>query len=240
MRVAVVVILVFLPGMLSAGAWPREAGHGFLSLSYEYTTWQDSFTDERLQQTEGEVETFAYTAFYGEYGLTNRLTFGVDLGEEDTPYTRTDVIFLRYAVGPLDWRHRFAVEMGVGRREISTFGLMRGDREQILRPGLAWGYGFDTPLGPGWAGLDLKAELRQTTDEDAYKADFTIGLNPEGPWLTFLQVQTNDYPNAPVSVRLAPSVVREITSWLALETAVLFDVHGNERMGVKAGIWVQF
>lgn len=229
-----------VPALADAGAWPREQGSGFVSVSYEYTTWQDMMSEDRLIETEGEIETFGYMALYAEYGITDRLTAGIDTGREEAPYTWSGVAFLRAGLGPAHWRNRFAAEFGLGQREIPNYGLDQGDRETIFRPGVSWGYGFDTRLGRGWTGLDLKSETRQTTGGTAYKADFTLGLDPDGPWLGFVQLQGSDYPGAGPALRVVPTLVRRITPWLAIESALLWDAYGNERMGVRAGLWLEF
>ncbi|QDY68824.1 hypothetical protein [Qingshengfaniella alkalisoli] len=232
--------LIALPFIASAGAWPRGAGHAFLSVAYEGTARKDALDQDRLQETEGEVETFSYSAIYGEFGVSDRVTLGIDIGTEGERFTQSNIVFASVSVGPADWRHQFALELGVGNREIPTFGLQRGETETVFRPGLSWGYGFDSRVGPGWAALDLRQEIRQTTDETALKADLTVGVTPDDKWQYFVQFQGNHYPHEDPKLRIVPTAVRHYTDWLALESALLVETHGGNQLGARIGLWFTF
>ncbi len=240
MRLFIVILLWIAPGIAVAGAWPREPGGVFAAISRETTVARNAFSEEEMVANGGRIDAAHYSALYAEVGLTRRLTFGLDLGEADTENSRTNIVFLRAALSPPEWRHALAAELGIGNRKIATFGRYRGTTETLLRPGISWGYGFESRAGPGWINLDLKAELRQTTKEAAYKADLTIGVAPNDLWLAYIQFQGSDYPGADPALRLAPTLVRKVRPWLSLETALLLDVEGGDRMGVKVGVWFEF
>ena len=60
-----------------AGAWPQETGHAFLSLSYEVAVPRGELaggSGDPAPEFEG------YRTLYFEYGLTPRLTAGLDFG----------------------------------------------------------------------------------------------------------------------------------------------------------------
>lgn len=232
----------------TAGAWPRGKGNGFVSVAYEYTTTRDGAQELVLDSGLIEPESFGFTSIYGEYGITDRVTLGLDIGEEDAPDTRQMIFFATLGLSPPDWRHQFAVEFGVGQREFppdaddaaNIKDLREGGTEQVLRPGVSWGYGFQTPWGGGWATLDLRHEIRRERDETVTKADLTIGLAPNDTSLIYLQTQYSDYPQAPQNIRLVPTYVYKFGPGFALESALLYDAEGGDRVGLRAGLWWEF
>ena len=66
-----------LPATAAASAWPQEKGSGFASAAVHLSWPQDIRT---WQSTD---PTGRYDALYFEYGLTDRLTAGLDLGRRD-------------------------------------------------------------------------------------------------------------------------------------------------------------
>ena len=66
--------LAGLAGHASAGAWPREEGSLFVS-SLARLSWPQDTTTWTSYEPTGE-----YYTLYVEYGLTERLTVGLDLG----------------------------------------------------------------------------------------------------------------------------------------------------------------
>lgn len=220
------------PGAAQAGAWPREAGTGFASLSQ----WQ------------GAATTDGYTAVYMEYGLTRRLTLGIDAGRSVSGNSKT-VLFLRMPVlrilgGPV------AAELG--------YGQIGGQR--VLRPGLSWGRSFTWPRWQGWVALDSRLELgldRHKLDE---KTDITLGLTPRSPdgqsadWTVMLQIQTGVVdireqlfllqtegirPGASF-LRIVPSVTYRLREGLQLEIGYFHALDETGARGVKLALWSHF
>jgi hypothetical protein len=220
------------PGISLAGSWPREAGTGFASLSQ----WQGLGTSD------------GYTALFLEYGLTRRLTLGIDTGRSVSGDGKA-VMFLRVPVlrllgGPV------AAEIG--------YGEIGGQR--VLRPGLSWGRSFTRPRWQGWVAVDSRVELgldRSRLDE---KTDITFGLTPRRPdgqtadWTVMLQVQTGVVdireqlfllqtegiqPGASF-VRLVPSVTYRLREGLDLEIGYFRALDGTGAQGIKLGLWSSF
>jgi len=186
-----------------------------------------------------------------------RLT-GQQLGlsaEEVAAYDATDrrvetwsgVAFLRYAIGPLDARHRWAAQLGVGRRSYEEpsdiFGLEEMREETIVRPLAAYGYGFAVERVAGWVSVEGSLELRTRTAGTPAKLDATLGLKqPEGDGrLSYLfQVQSGDYPGTAPYVRLVPGVVTKIWRGVSLETSVIYGIEGDDSVGAKVAIWIDW
>lgn len=240
--------LLAIPAVAAAGAWPRGQGNGFVSAAYEYTVSEDGAMELVIDSGLVETDTSGFFSLFAEIGLTDRITFGLDTGQEDAPDTRQVIFFGTLALSPSNWRHQFAIEFGIGEREFpadpddfATLKELRdGGKERVLRPGISWGYGFSTKWGGGWAALDLRQEHRQERDEIVDKADLTIGLAPNDKDLFFLQTQYSNYPLADPTIRLVPTYVRKFGAGFALETALLYDAWGGDRVGLRTGLWWEF
>jgi hypothetical protein len=223
-------VFLFAAAQASAGAWPREEGSTFLSLSYTVTTGART-----LLAAMQDIR--SYGSVYAEYGLTPRLTVGLDagygMGEDEK--VGTALAFARLPVWTSAEGQRLAAELG--------FGLLDDDsdgRQLRIRPGLAWGRGFESRRGAGWLGLDAWAELRLPSQDVALKADATAGLKPNDDWMLIAQVQAGRYPDDGPLVRLAPSVVRRLGERTHVQLSLIGSVVGDDAMGVKLAAWFSF
>lgn len=235
LRSAAAVALAFaLPAAAEAGAWPRGRGETFLSfgqqLSTGATTLLGAATDIR-----------SWSSVYAEYGLTDRLTVGLDagLGQGEDQRVEAVLVFARLPV----WspgEHRVAVDFGLG-----TVAETDAERQTRLRLGVAWGRGIAEGSpgwldGGGWLGVESSAELREPAGEVAVKADFTAGWKPNDRWMVIAQVQTGYYPDAGGIVRLAPSVVRRLSVRSQLQLGATAEVVGEPALGLSGAVWFSF
>lgn len=159
--------------------------------------------------------------------------------------TWSRVAFLRAAIGPLDARHRFAVQLGIGQRSYEDpgpfFGREEMRQEAILRPALAYGYGFGGDGLSGWLSVEGSVEYRADTDGQVVKLDGTLGLKPaEGRLSYMLGVQSGDFPEADPFVKLVPGLVMRLTRNLALESSLIYGVHGSDDAGFKLAVWLEW
>lgn len=209
----------------NAGAWPRPPGDYFLSLSQQTTTGGRTFIS-----AVGDIRN--YTSLYAEYGLGERITVGLDAGY-GTGQADTAASVLAFARTPV-WspgEHKVAVDFGLGWITSEADG-----GQTRIRPGLAWGRGFESRWGGGWLGMESSLEYRTPGSDTIFKADFTAGLKPTDNWMLIAQLQTGIYPDAPV-VRLAPSVVRRLGPRLHMQVGALVGLTGDDGIGVKASFW---
>jgi hypothetical protein len=227
---AALVALVLCAGMARAGAWPRGAGETFLSLGQGFSSGSPALLapDQSFR---------SYTSVYAEYGLTDRLTIGLDAGYGWGPEADlwTGLVFARWPLGETAAGDRFAVDLGLGQRVDSGEGA-----DTRTRLGLAWGRGFESGWGQGWMGVEGSTERLIPANDQLYKADFTIGLKPDDDWMMILQVQGGIYPEADPLVRLAPSVVRRITERMRAQVGLDATVVGAWSYGVKFSTWLSF
>ncbi|MFV0243689.1 MAG: hypothetical protein ACK5IB_01530 [Qingshengfaniella sp.] len=244
-RALMAAVMLWLAGATpgAAGAWLRETGRAFVSLSYEVTTPRAALSQEALAY-DSTPPLYRYTSVWAEYGLTDWLTLGLDAGRDEGPDTWTGVIFARL---PLMAEGRFglmAAELGIGQRRYIAAGPYdlydSHDTEQILRLGLSWGKAFAWPRQGGWLAMDTQTDFRQTTDGQPRKLDLTFGLRGSETITGILQLQTGDYPRSRAYAKLLTSVVYDLPWGLALETGALFGLREDNRVGMKTSLWWRF
>ncbi len=210
------ILLPCLAAMAQAGAWSRGKGKTFTASSGQiegpdaYGFYHPSFT------------------FYGEHGLTDRLTAGADLGGDGVQMSKV-IGFLRWPLGRAERRLKLAFEMGAG----------QVDEQNALRPGLSLGRGISLWDRNGWLAVDSRAILFGGGDV-AYESDFTFGLSTTRKTKLILQVQTGQPAIGKSYARFAPSFVYETKPGQHIEFGVSQMFHGGRTHGVKLGLWRSF
>lgn len=235
-RILTSLMLAILAGPAGAGAWPREKGTAFVSVSHAASTGTRTLLTPMMTISN-------YTGLYAEYGLTERLTLGLDAGfggepesiEADAYEVRAAAVFLRHPLWSDDSGHRTALQLGFGTLRDSS----DGDQTRII-PALAWGYGFESRFGGGWMGIDASAEFRRPSGDTVWKADATFGLKPTEAWMGILQIQSGLYPDAAPLVRIAPSVVRRLGPRLSVQLGGFAGIEGDDSLGGKLALWLTF
>ena len=211
------VLLIVLAAQVHAGPWPREKGKAFLSFS---------------SQVEGPNEFGLYDSFatlYAEYGLTDTLTLGIDLGGSATQMTKA-VAFARLPIGRADNKTKLAIELGLGQ--------VGGDN--ALRPGLSLGRGITVGERNGWATIDTRFVMFTDSSDYLLENDFTVGLNTTDKSKLIIQFQTGAPKGNPLYIRLASSVVIERKPSHHLELGVTAGLMQTSSYGFKIGTWRNF
>ena len=210
LRLAIMLWLA-LASPLAAGAWPRGKGSAF-AVGYTYV-----------------LPSGAYSGIYGEWGMTDRLTLGVDVGRGVSGQDKS-VAFVRAPLWSPGWGHRFAVEIGAGR--------IAG--HDVLRPGLSYGKGFDWAGRAGWIALDTVAEIHVDTLAVDGKADLTLGLSVNEHRKLLLQLQGGlQYGDEPF-LRLVPSMTFTLSDRMRLELGLSQSLRDDRETGLKAAVWLEF
>lgn len=206
-----IMMWVMLSTPLVAGAWPRGKGDVFV-VGYSYL-----------------VPSGTYSGIYGEWGLNDRLTFGLDLGRGVSGREKA-ILFLRAPLWSPGKGHRFAVELGAGR--------IAG--RDVLRPGLSYGKGFDWAGRTGWVALDAVAEIHTETLVIDGKADLTLGLSVNENRKLMIQLQAGaQFGDAPF-LRVVPSMTFAVSDRMKLEIGLSQSLRGHREAGIKAAIWLEF
>ena len=212
----------FSAAAATAGAWPRDKGSFFIAADLRLGWPQELST---LQSAE---PTGKYYTFYLEYGLTDRLTLGLDLGRSVSGEGKT-VVFLRHPVTRPEARLKIALELGLGNI----------DGQTVLRPGISLGHSFELREMPGWIALDSVAELSESGGTDL-KVDLTLGLSTAQDTKYMLQLQAGAPAERAPFLRLAPSVVIPAGRDRHVELGGTYGITGDASFGIKLGLWQKF
>lgn len=210
------VLLAVLSGPSGAGPWPREKGRGFVSLTAQ------------VHEPDGFGYLNHFFGLYAEYGATERLTLGLDVGGDIQRMSKA-LVFARWPLSPAEQPLKFAIELGAG--EVESYAA--------LRPGVSAGRGFVLWDRNGWMTADARAILPQSRDI-TLEGDFTVGLNTTARSKTILQVQTGRPANGQPYIRLAPSLVYRTGRRLFAEIGMIEPLSGGGERGLKLGLWHEF
>jgi len=214
-------LLLFLilcwPLAAGAGPWPRAEGKTFLSFSIE--------TELENGTTNGDE---LYGTFYAEYGLTSRLTIGLDAGAEEEDFDKV-IGFVRWPIGQTSGPNRLAAEFGLGYFD-GTFAL---------RPGLSWGRNVTAGTVPGWATIDSRVTVTNDIDT-VLQTDFTLGLKTTQKSIILLQVQTTAASTSDAFAKLAPSYIRQLKPGRYLEVGLTAGIIETDEFKLKLGLWREF
>lgn len=220
---------------MQAGAWLRDRGNGFTSMTGVL----------RGPSSAPQYE----TRIYAEYGVLRHLTVGIDLNQK-AAFSESDqvvmhsghaLMFMRLPLAPDTWRMRYALELGTG--------VYVGDTniyaEEIVKlrmstMGLALGRGFDSPWGPGWLSAQTTVERREGLSDPIHKLDASIGLSGERRFRPMLKVAATRMADDPPSWSLTPAVLigsGKATTWVVgLERTF----GANPSIGLELGFWRDF
>ncbi len=208
------------PAPAAAGAWLRDAGDGFFSVT---TILRQGDPDARLE-----------TSLYGEYGLSPRLTIGADINDRPG-VTGHALLFARLPLSRPGARNRLAAELALGGHH------RRGAWDPMYRLTLSYGRGLPRRRGrTGWLAVDAGYERRLGTARPIYKLDATLGVSAPGRIRPILQLETAHIPGQPLIWAVAPGLLidtRRGGTWLiGLERKSA----GRDTLGVKFGLWQPF
>ncbi|SLN15270.1 hypothetical protein ROA7450_00335 [Roseovarius albus] len=210
----IIAILALSTAQVQAGAWPREKGSVFLSYSLEIET-------EAPYQTYGTI--------YGEYGVTDKLTLGLDLGGDDTVSDKA-FVFARYPGKPAAVGILSAWEIAIGMAE----------NELAFRPGVSIGRGIKWVEIDGWLGLETRSIIFSNGLAGDFEADATLGLSVTKQSKLIFQLQGRIPPIEPAYIKLAPSYIFEQRSGRHLEAGIITGVMGTDELKLKFGAWHHF
>lgn len=202
-----------------AGAWPRDKGSLFATATIRLAWPQDITTWTSIDPAQ------VYRTIYLEYGLTRKVTLGLDLGRAVSGAGKT-VAFVQYPLRDRNTGPAISGQIGIGR--------IAG--KQIVRPGLSIGWG----LPRGWLSLDGIAEFEPKDGTTDYKLDATWGWNLPRDRQLILQLQTGDTHVDLPFARIAPSFVVPIGRRVRMESGVAWGLTGDTAMGLTFGLWSEF
>lgn len=215
------VLMLFLTALTaSAGAWPQEKGQAFVSVTSNL-----SFPDIYMIEAEPNM----YQALYVEYGLTGKLTLGVDAGRSVAGKGKT-VVFLRFPIFAGRDKAKYAAELGIGK--------IAG--RAVLRPGMSFGRGYQIGKLSGWMSADAVAEIGVSNPRIDFKLDMTLGLNANNGRKFMIQLQTGAPQDVDPFARISTSIAQPWGKKRHVEMGVAVGLYNDVDVGFKMGIWQQF
>jgi hypothetical protein len=216
MKILMPALWFCLAAPAAAGPWLREAGEGFLSFSVEAVG-------------SGNQAGSAFATVYAEYGLSERITLGFDLGGSEDDLYKT-VIFAKSPIPWLDADLKGAMELGIG---------MTRD-QMILRPGISLGRGFPLGTASGWMVIDTLAHIEAQGSGIHLTTDVTFGVNMTDRSKFILQLQSGHDLMDLEHLKIAPSYVFERKPGQHVELGMLAGLENSEDFAIKLGLWRGF
>ncbi len=183
-------LLLLSAGPAFPGPWLRDAGTGFSSTTVDLSPADPA----RSAPYPPPYPVEAYTSVYAEYGLTPRLTLGLD-GGSDTYGNGMGLVFLRFPLRE-GKTARMAGEIALGARWSLT------ELTPLLRPGVSWGRGLSLFGKQGWTSLDATLLIPGDGGALLPKLDATLGLNT-GERMKLMLGLTVERPAPTLSASLA-------------------------------------
>lgn len=220
MPLIILLFLLTLPGVLSAGAWPRDTGDLFIAAGGNF-----------LLSPGAELPVYYDPTVYAEYGLSDRLTLGLDLYTADRGRIASAFGFARVPVGSISGPLRSAVSLGYGYRlnpDTST--------EALLRLGLSLGRGLDH----GWLAADTSATYGTRDTTWRPKADFTWGRAWSDRWTTTLQLQTGQGYFDDNYAKVSPTVIFTLRDSIRINLGAVKALTGDGGGALKLETWLTF
>mgnify|MGYP006276212409 FL=1 len=212
-----------------AGAWAMEEGASFLSLSYGVST--DAAWDA------GTV------SLYGAYGLTPRLTFGVNLDQRAVGPHTLDLFLRRHMTEPED-RLQVALEVGV---EVELDGHVDETRgtlslsSEMGRPTVALhlGRGIEWSAGTGWIDLRVGVDIPVDGGGLLTEVDAYLGLDVGRRSFASLEVWHDRAPSGTYTA-FVPGLGIRLGERATATLRLVHDAAGEVPPSIEIGTWLEF
>ncbi len=222
MRILLLAIILAIcsPPTLWAGAWPRDKGTLFIATGGNF-----------LLSDGAELPVHYDPTVYAEYGLTDRVTLGLDLYTADKGRIASAFGFAAVPVGALDTPFRSMVSIGYGLR-------MNADTstEALIRMGVSLGQGLDH----GWVSLDASATYGTQDTTWRPKADVTWGHAWSDRWTTTTQVQTGQGFRNDIYTKISPTLILTVNSRWKINLGAVHALTGDGGSALKLETWLTF
>ncbi|MFZ3581817.1 hypothetical protein ACOI1H_06545 [Loktanella sp. DJP18] len=221
MRILAFIACLSAPGTgASAGAWARDEGTLFIAAGGNF-----------LLSDGAELPVYYDPTVYAEYGLTDRVTLGLDLSTADKGRIASAFAFAAVPVGSITGANRATVSLGYGYR-------LNPDttREALMRLGVSLGRGLER----GWLAADVSATIGTIDRTWRPKADFTWGRNWSDHWTSTLQVQTGQGFYDDYYAKYSPTVIYTLTDRFKINLGAVQALTGDGGSALKLETWLTF
>lgn len=200
-----------------AGAWPREPAHHFAAVALR-------FSDRAVPGAPRQR-----LAIYYEYGLSERLTIGLDIGSSAAGLDKA-LFFAQIPIGRGNGPLRFSANIGIG--------TIAG--RPALRPALSVGRGFSIGQRSGWAEMTTTAEIDLKSGTMGGKLDLTIGLSLTDKSKVYGQIFASDSQTGPPDIRVEGSFATRLRDGLMIDIGLSRGIAPINDTRLKIGLWRDF
>ena len=203
-----------------AGAWPRDVGTLFIAAGGNF-----------LLSDGAELPVYYDPTIYAEFGVTPRLTLGLDIYTADKGRVAAGFAFASVPLGDLTARTRAAASIGYGYRlndDTST--------EALMRLGLSLGRGLDD----GWLALDASATFGTRDTVWRPKVDATWGHNWSDRWTTTFQFQGGQGIYGDYYLKASPTIILTVSDRIKINLGAVKAFTGDEGGALKLETWLTF
>lgn len=212
--------LICAPISAMAGAWTREEGSLFVSFGGNVALFDHATRPVHYDPT-----------VFLEYGLSPRLTIGLDGYTADKGQAGSLFGFARTPVGPTDGPVVVAVAFGLGLTKTPT-----GPLWETVRIGGHLGQG----LAHGWLALDAEATRVLQQPLVQTKMELTWGHQLGNGWTSVLSGQIGTGLEGDFYAKMNPSVTYDLTQGVRLRAGYVRALTGDRGSGLSAQVWVDF
>lgn len=219
-QILTILLLLCCAPQAQAGAWSRTDGELFIAAGGNV-----------LLSDGAQLPVHYDPTVYAEYGLTDRVTLGLDLYTADKGRIVQAFGFAGVPIGDTSGTYHTAVSLGYGaRRNPDT------TTEALMRLGLSFGRGLDH----GWLAVDASATYGTADTVWRPKADFTWGRAWSDRWTTTLQLQTGQGYYDDYYAKVSPTVILTVTDRFRINLGAVKAMTGDGGSALKLETWITF
>jgi hypothetical protein len=213
-------ILCLCPQLALAGAWPRDDGGVFVAVS-----------GNPVLTELGSGPVHFDPSVYLEYGLTDKLTLGLDLHTSDQTSVLIATAFARLPLPLGGEANRWAATASLGTRQREGH-----EPDPLFGLGLSWGRGLER----GWIAADAGATLSVTYMTVESKLDITWGHHFGDRFSTIVQLQSGLDESGSPYARIRPTLAWKATDWMTVELGAVQALTGSQVGGLSVASWFEF
>ncbi len=204
----------------SAGAWPRDEGEVFLSFGGNVALFGEAVRPVHYDPT-----------IYAEYGLSPRLTLGLDGHTADAGEALSGFVFLRMALPYADSSSALAFSTALGVTRVPD-----GETLPTLRLGAHWGQG----LPRGWLAVDATALQTIEGTLPQTKIDMSFGHRFNDDWTGVLSGLVGTGLDGDFYAKVGPSVIYKVSESVSIRVGTIHALTGDEGSGLTVETWWTF
>ena len=217
MRLLICCLLLISASPVTAGAWLREKGTHFSSITLRWL-------EDRGDGSDGYE-----FAFYHIWGLRDDLTLGIDIGASASGLDKA----MAFAQVPIVLKTGWV-------RLSAIVGIGTVSRSFAVRPSLAIGTSYEIAGMHGWFEVVPALEYDSDRQRVDAKLDVTLGLNTSENSKVYGQFFSSTSAEGKIHTRFEGSYVRRIKGRTLLDVGFSKGLVTQHDIRLKLGVWTEF